>query len=180
MMMVGWMEKFNSACNEIIIHISFTAIRIGFERPSYTYTEPLFEEIIDRFSLDTPVFLVKENNVSSEQTFLVAVQVTSSVPPGQNVRPATLDNDYHITSSGQTSVLFTFLPTEARINFFFTLFPDSFPEGDEAFRVSASPEDTQLRPDGSIETYPTFLNPAILTSETFVIIEDDDRTFNSC
>ena len=118
--------------------------------------------------------------MSSEQTFLATVQVTNSVPPGQNIRPATLDNDYRIASRGQTSVLLVFLPTEARINFFFTLFPDSFPEGNEAFQASASPQDTRGRPDGSIETYPTFLNPAILTSETFVIIEDDDRTFNSC
>ena len=34
-----------------------------------------------------------------------------------------------------------------------------------------------MRPDGSIETFPTFLNPENLASEIFVVIEDDDRKF---
>ena len=70
--------------------IVIVVIRIGFELPSYTYIEPMFEETIDTFfvpesglSVNGPIYLAKENNVISEQTFLVVVQVSSSVPPGQ-------------------------------------------------------------------------------------------------
>ena len=55
--------------------IVIVAIRIGFELPSYTYMEPMFEEAIDTFfepesglSVNGPIYLAKENNVTSEQT----------------------------------------------------------------------------------------------------------------
>ena len=122
-----------------------------------------------------PIHLVKE--VISEQTFLVFIQVTDSAPSGTNIQPATLDVDYRLASADQTNVIETFPASEQRIAFPFTLFPDTLPEGNEAFRASVSPEATRVRPDGSIETFPTFLNPESLASEIFVVIEDDDRKF---
>ena len=160
-----------------------TAIRIGFELPGYTYMEPMFEEIIDQFYISPtglpvngPIYLAKENNVTSEQTFLLSIQVTDSTP-GLNIRSATLDADYRIASPGQTARTLPFLATNDRIDFQFLLFPDTLPEGNEAFQLSVSPQDTQMMSDGTIATFPTFLNPESLASETFVVIEDDDRKF---
>ena len=147
--------------------------------------EPMVDdEIIDRFYISPtglpvngPIYLAKENDVISEQTFLLSIKVTDSAPSGTNIQPATLDADYRISMPGQTSVTLTFLATDDMINFPFTLFPDTLPEGTEAFRAGVSPQDTRVRPDGTIETFPTFLNPESLASETFVVIEDDDCKF---
>ena len=149
--------------------------------------EPMFDTDIDQFyesptglTVNGPIYLAKENNVTSEQTFLLSIQATDSAPSGTNFQPATLDADYRIATPGQTSVTLTFLATNnmvavQRINFQFMLFPDTLPEGTEAFRASVSPQDTRVGSDGSIETFPTFLNPESLASETFVVIEDNDR-----
>ena len=151
--------------------------------------EPMFDSDIDQFyesptglPVNGPIYLAKENNVTSEQTFLLSIQVTDSAPSGTNFQPATLDADYRISTPGQTSVTLTFLATNnmiavQRINFQFTLFPDTLPERTEAFRASVFPQDTLVVSDGSIETFPTFLNPENLAYETFVVIEDDDRKF---
>ena len=124
-----------------------------------------------------PSYLVKENNVISEQTFLVNIQVMDSATSGTSVQPATLGVDYRLASAGQTSMIETFPASEQSIAFQFTLLPDTLPEGTEAFRVSAFPQDTQINRDASIETFPTFLTPESLASEMFVVIEDDDRKF---
>ena len=146
--------------------------------------EPLFEEIIDQFFMSPtglpvngPIYLAKEDNVISEQTFLLSIQVTDSAPSGTSTQPATLDIDYRLSLPGRTSVTLPFLTRDQMIDFPFTLFPDDLPEGTEAFRASVSPQDTRVVPDGSTETFPTFLNPESLASEIFVVIEDDDRKF---
>ena len=145
----------------------------------------MFVEMIDkRFEPESgspvngPIYLAKENNVTSEQTFLVAVQVSGSVPPGRSLQPASLDSDYRIsTVSGITSVVLTFGPIVQRINFPFTLLPNFFPERTEAFLASSAPADTGELPDGTIVSVSTYLNPIDLSAQTFVIIEDDDREF---
>ena len=131
----------------------FIVIRIGFERPNYTFIEPLFEE--DKF-----VYLAKENNVTSEQYFRVVVQVTNAVPPGQNIQPVTMDIDYAGLS---TIASVTFFPTQLRLYIPFTALSDDVPEGTEAFKLSVYPTIGQQ-----------FLSPISLTSETFIIIEDND------
>ena len=163
--------------------IVIAGIAIGFELHNYTYMEPTtFLENIDEFfvpesdsPVNGPIYLAKENNVISEQTFFVAVQVSSSVPPGEMIQPATLDVDYRVT--GLTVVVLEFGPREQRINFQFTLFPDTLPEGTEAFLASSAPADMTQLPDGRTVPIPTFLNPINLLAESFVIIEDDDREF---
>ena len=81
-------------------------IRIGFELPGYTYTEPQFDEFVDQNYVSPtgqpengPIFLIKENNVTSEQTFLVAFQVTDSAPSG--TQSATIDQDYRFAGEGK-------------------------------------------------------------------------------
>ena len=68
-----------------------------------------------------------------------------------------------------------FGPMVQRINFPFTLFTDTLPEGTEAFLVSSAPADIAELPDGTTVPVSTFLNPNNLSAESFIIIEDDDR-----
>ena len=166
----------------IFIH---TAIRIGFELPGYTYDEPVFEEPIDEFfpsptgrPENGPIFLAKEGNVISEQTFLVSIQVTDSAPSGTVIQPATIEQDYHITGPvAGMMVTVTFNPCEQRTPFRFTLFNDTLSEGNEAFQAYLSPEDARIMPDGTIEVFPSSRSPEILSSELFVTIVDDDGKF---
>ena len=144
----------------------FTDIAIGFERPSYTFSEPEFSETF----LNGPVFLAKQNNRKSEQTFNVVFQVSSSTPD-TSIRPATLSerlpngteltNDYVLSTAGVTTVTATFPSTQQRIPFVFTLHPDNLPESTEAFQASIAP----------IENSPAFSIPI---AETFIVIEDND------
>ena len=160
-----------------------TAIRIGFELPGYNYTEPLFKETIDEFYVSLtgrpengPIFLVKEDNVTSEQTFLVSLQVTDSAPPG--TQTATLGQDYRFGSQpGQTSATEFFRPFQQRIPFQFELLLDTLPEGNEAFQASVSPEDTRVLGGGMFVQFPTSRNPLTLRSEIFITILDDDCKF---
>ena len=158
------------------------AIRIGFELPGYNYTEPQFDEFIDQQYVSLtgrpengPIFLVKEDNVTSEQTFLVSLQVTDSAPSG--TQTAEFSEDYGFGSlPDQTSATENFRPSQQRIPFQFELFPDTFPEGDEAFQASVFPEST-LDVGGMIVQFPTSRNPLTLRSEIFITILDDDCKF---
>lgn len=143
-----------------------TDIAIGFERPRYTFSEPQFSETF----FDGPVFLVKENNRTSEQTFRVVFQVSSSTPDS-SIRPATISerlpngtelvNDYVLSTAGRTTVVATFPASQQRIPFVFTLFPDTLSESTEAFQTSIAPEGNS----------PAFSIPI---AEAFIIIEDND------
>ena len=163
------------------------AIRIGFELPGYTYMEPLFDTRIDQFFIPNPgdsgpIYLAKENNVISEQTFLISVQVTDSAPSGTAIQSAMFRVDYEFSSGGRTSEILFFHPTQQRILVAFELLTDTLPERTEAFQASASPENTleTTAPNGtviSVERFPTPLSPGILAPEAFIIILDNDRKF---
>jgi hypothetical protein len=161
-----------------------TAIRIGFEQPGYTYPEPDFDEFIDESYVSPtgrpengPIFLVKEDNVISEQTFLLSFQVTELAPTGTQL--AAIDQDYRFGRTGETSQTEFFFPMQQRIIFPFELVADTFPEGTEAFLASVSPENTrEFRDENGVmmaEQFPTSLNPLALSSEIFVTILDNDR-----
>ena len=164
------------------------AIRVGFELPGYTYMEPLFDTHIDQFFMPNPgdsgrIYLVKENNVISEQTFLLSVQVTDSAPSGTAIQSATFRVDYEFSAEGRTSETLFFLPSQQRILVTFGLLADTLPEGTEAFQVNVSPEDTQEERalNGTViivERFPIPLSPIDLASEeAFIIILDDDCKF---
>ena len=162
------------------------AIRIGFELPGYTYTEPLLDTLVDQFFMPSPgnsgpIYLAKENNVISEQTFLVSVQITDSAPSGTAIQSATFRIDYGFSMGGQTSETLYFPPSQQRILVVFELLADTLPEGTEAFQASAYPEDTleTRAPNGTIiiERFPTPLSPHFLASEAFIIILDNDCKF---
>lgn len=149
--------------------------------PRYTFIEPEFNTDIDQFFIpptnllaNGPVHLFKENNVTSEQTFLIVVQVSDSVPPGGGFNPATNGLDYSLGARG-TSPVIQFTPQTQRLLFSFELISDTLPEGNEAFLLSTAPEDEGQDASGRILPVPGYLPPIALSAETFVIIEDDDR-----
>ena len=117
--------------------------------------------------------MLKEDNVISEQTFLVSFQVTDSAPSG--TQSAAIDQDYRFAGAGQTSQTEFFFPSQQRIPFPFELRADTLPEGTEAFQASVSPEDTRDIGGGLVEQFPTSLNPLTLRSEIFITILDNDR-----
>ena len=155
-------------------------IRIGFELPHYTYVEPDFDVEINsmfvsptKLTADGPIFLAKEDNVESEQTFRIIVQVADSVPPNmQNINPATIGVDYSVGIV--TTTVVEFLPSMQKVNFKFTLHADTIPEGTEAFRANSSAEDT-AEVSGMEFDLPDYLPPSTLSAETFVIIVYKER-----
>ena len=171
-------------CKEYVIEtvdhtkIATIAIGVDFELSEYTYKEPQFEEFIDEFYVSPtgrpengPIYLVKINNMTSEQTFLVSIQVT-------DVFGTVVGLDYRLGQAGQASVHNVtehFNASQQRVPFRFTLLPDTLPEGPEAFLASLCLKDAQLLPDGTEETFPT--TSLISASEVFIIILDDDRKF---
>ena len=161
----------------------YAAIRIGFEVPRYTYMEPRFDTQIDEggdfvpptnLTAHGPVYLAKEDNVRSEQTFSIVVQVADSVPSGENINPATLNEDYSLGVPGNAPVV-QFPPHMQRVLFGFTLFSDTAVESTEAFRASSSPADNAQDDMGRTFDLSAYLPPIALSAETFVIIEDNDR-----
>ena len=136
----------------------------------------MFMEIIDEFFFPPnnlkaygPIFLIKENNVTSEQTFLIVIEVTGSVSEGAN--PATLgpNGDYEV-AGGNTVANITFVPNQQRLNFGLMLNPDNIPEGTEAFLATSLRQDTA---EGVVFPLPDYLNPTY--ASTFINILDDDR-----
>ena len=156
------------------------AIRIGFELPGYTYTEPQFDEFIDELFLSPsgqpesgPIILLKEGDVISEQIFLVSFQVTDSAPSA--IQLAAIDQDYRFGIAGQTNLSEFFLPSQQRIPLRFELLADTFPEGTEVFQVTVSSKDFRDLGGGLVEHFPTYQYPLNLTSKVFITILDDDR-----
>ena len=106
--------------------------------------------------------------MTSEQTFLISIQVSDSAPLG--IQPATSGQDYR-TSTSVHNVIFH--PFAQRIPFVFTLLADTLSEGTEVFQASVSPEDTRDISGGMHEQFPTSLHPISLESDVFITIEDD-------
>ena len=119
-----------------------------------------------------PIYLVKEGNIISEQTFFVSFQVTDSAPSG--ILPAAIDEDYRFGGAGRTSETEFFPPSQQRIPFQFELRADTLPEGIEAFQARVSPEDTRDTGGGMVERFPLYQSPEILASEVFITIIDRD------
>ena len=120
------------------------------------------------------IYLVKENNVTSEQTFLVIIQVTDSAPSGTAIQSATINQDYRYAPADRRSQSIFFRPFEQRVLVWFELLADTLPEGTEAFHASVSPEvGSRMFLDGRMERFPISLNPINLASEIFITIIDN-------
>ena len=131
----------------------------------------MFEETVDSSYLpkstslaNGPVYIVKENNKFSEQTFQIFVQVaTGLVPSGQDIQPATVNTDYRF--SVLSHMVLQFLPGQQKLNVPFTLLHDDLTERSEAFLLTMTPK------HGMQFKLPTFSVPINLSVESFVIIE---------
>ena len=143
----------------------------------------MFEEIIDQFfvppensTISGPVFLLKENGVMSEQTFLIVIEVSEATLPNQNnINRATRDADFRSADS----LIVQFLPRDQRTNFQFILLPDNFPEGTESFLATSAPEHSGGDYTGMLFDVPLFLPPVTLSDRTYIIIlEDNDCKFH--
>lgn len=140
--------------------------------------EPIFEETIDElFEPESnlpengPIYIAKENNRSTEQTFLVYVHASTSVPTHSEevIHPATSNVDYSL-SGALTFVVLQFGPGQRNINVPLTLFSDDLSEGTESFLISMAADNT-AEVDGKTVRVPNYLNPISLTSESFIIIK---------
>ena len=139
----------------VAIHSHFhgAAIRIGFEKEFNRFTEPMSEE-------DAFIYVAKENNIISEQTFIITFQRMDMVPQGSDFALAHNGEDYRgILQEFPLS----FAPHNQRINLPFQLLPDGDSEATEAFQISLSSQ-------GS----PAF--DSVFT-RTVVVIDDDDGKF---
>ena len=140
-----------------LYHYRAAAIRIGFEREINNFTEPMFDE--EEF-----IYVAKENNVISEQTFRISFQRTDSVPQGSGFAIAQDGQDYRgIPVAFQRS----FFPSQQRISIPFQLVADTAPEPTEAVQLSLSTQDS-----------PAFDSADTLFTRTFLVIEDDDSKIN--
>ena len=146
--------------------------------------EPMFDITIDEFDYtpptnlpeNGPIYIAKQDNVVSEQTFQVVITSIDSVPSGSGFRPAQLNSDYGGISSTPEGNVRQFPAAEQRMLFSFSLLRDDIPEGTEAFLATTSPANTGIS-GGMTFPVPAFLSPTTLFPQAYVIIEDDDRKF---
>ena len=112
------------------------------------------------FEEDAFIYVAKENNVISEQTFRILFYRRDLVPQGSGFGIAQDGQDY----SGLPEVYVrTFFPFQQRFTRIFGLLSDNILEATEAFQIVLSTL-------GS----PSFYSAEMLFSRTFVVIEDDD------
>ncbi len=145
-------------------------LQIGFQFASYDFNEPQFEEQISGV-----LFLEKQNDRISEQSYVVIVGINEATPNG-NIRAATLatadaNNDYVVSQPGENTIVLEFGPNEQVLDFPFVLFPDDIAESTEAFQASSQPSENPM--------HPSFTAPSagVLFPSTFIVIADDDRKF---
>ncbi len=105
-----------------------TAIRIGFELPSYTFIEPPIEEPVQ-------IYLATENGRVSEQTFTVLFELGAFNSSGI-YHSAVLGEDY----IAQRVTEIVLHPFTQRISYNFVLLPDddTTPGETESFSVNIS------------------------------------------
>ena len=136
------------------------AIFIGFERSEYRVDEA--ETVFT--GEDSPILIIKENGVVSEQTFRVLI--TAGPADLQGVANAEHQLDYSVTAGVLQTVVFEVLPEEQSFRFPFAIFGDELPEGEEAFGLTLA---TTTGEGGQFSVG--------TNGSTVVIIEDDDRKF---
>ncbi len=96
----------------------------------------------------------------SEQTFLVNVDVSGSLPADPPFQPAIFGDDYLIGASNSSSLVITFPPSAQRVPFTVVILPDDVSEGNEVFLASSEP----------LAGAPTYLSPLGLNRESVIVI----------
>ena len=138
----------------LIILLLLLAMRIGFEKQIYNFTEPP-ASLSKLFHIP----LVKEGGRISEQTFTLQIKVSNMTTPYQ---PATLGDDYK-----HQLFNITFHPDQQTVFWEFELIANEAPKDIEAFRLILSPV-----------RHPQFLSVGQdVNNETLVIINDPQSWF---
>ncbi len=134
------------------------AIEIGFQFPSYTYSEA--DGFIDENRRDVvPIFLNKSRD--SEQTFEVIVRASTGGFSG-GVGNAEHGNDKDYSIGPSDIQIFDFNPSQNSIPLRMQIFQDDLPEGREAARL------VSLQVEGSVADFNPGPNP-----NTIINIDDD-------
>ena len=133
-----------------------TDLIIGFSQPIYNFDEP------DDF-ITTNIYLVKEGNKSTEQTFEVQISLIPSV----GIAPATHFEDFVLDFN--FSKIISFRYNQNAIPLVLVLNPDDKSEQNEEILLESSPV-----------SFPFYSNVPLTSNvsrATRVIIMDDDRKF---
>ena len=157
-------------CLCAIFLFSYIAIFIGFERREYRFneTETVFTQE------DSPVLIVKENGIISEQIFRVSITSGAADLQGTGnalFQPANesitggIVGDYSLGQDSQTLIDLFEAEVQAR-GFQFSILTDDLPEGPEAFGLTLS----TTSGDGGQFSVGTI-------GSTVVIINDNDSKF---
>ncbi len=137
-----------------------TAIEIGFQFPSYTYSET--DGFISDANPDVvPIFLNKSRD--SEQTFEIVVRGSTGgfTPPLGNAEHG---DDYSFTYDYFGIIIrCVFEPSQDRLPLLMQIFQDDLPEGREAARLVSFQE------EGSVADF----NPSP-NANTIINIDDDE------
>ena len=96
----------------------------------YTFQESPFEDTVE-------LYIAKENNVRSEQTFQMSFQVTDFVPPNSGFAVAELGVDYRGLSRQFAR---PFPANVQRLPLFINLVADRIPKQTEAFQICSGSE----------------------------------------
>ena len=162
---------------EVLMHyyIFCVATRIGFDRQSYEVTEPYFD---DEIFIRNLVYLIREDNRKSEQTYSVDLTVGD---PGGNNKPATIQTsninqsfDYSLGVPDLTKVTIIFPPTEDRVPFVFSLNSDLVVEGTETFHATSAPVIPR-------DSYPVFQTSGVnIFATTLIHILDNEGKYQLC
>ena len=125
------------------------------------------------------MYLIRENNQTSEQTYSVDLTVGE---PGGTSKPAQIETsdinenyDYSLGVRDQTKQVILFPPTVDRIPFIFKLKHDLSVEGTETFRATSA----QVTPSGD---FPVFQTPSGVNAfaTTLINILDNDGKYQLC
>ena len=123
-----------------------------------------FDELETVFTQeDSPILIVKENGVVSEQIFRVSITAGAADRP--NSGNALLQGDYSLGQDSQTLIDMFEAEAQAR-GFQFSILADDLPEGPEAFRLTIS----TTSGDGGQFSVGTI-------GSTVVIIDDNDGKY---
>ena len=134
-------------------------MRIGFEEANYTFSEPASSpQVYD-------IYLAKEDNVMTEQTFNVLVDVSAqALPPSSSLQTASIGSDHLLDGSNHPSLIVTFPPSALRLSFTVTILPDNVAEGDEGFIASST--------SSQFQGAPRYLTPNGLAEDSLIVIRD--------
>ena len=140
----------------VVVGFILVALVIGFSQSSWTFDEPsrLVRE---------QIFLVKENNRPTEQSFDVRINLGTIAG---TISSATEGMDYATNLIDNTIVL-TFLVSRQNMTYNLRVFPDDIAEGNEGFILTSSPA-------GDLRY--TLPSPSsTVFRDEIVVIRDDDR-----